>query len=168
MKASGAVGVAVLGVVWLSVLEHTRLATFVELSAGLLLVGTAAGLGILSYGIGDFLHAMWSTRVIFVKVPGHEFSRRDMTVLRGAIAQLYTAAAFTFIVGAILMLSQITKPSEIGMGLAMALLGPLYALILAEVLVRPALRNIDRALTERSTHDMPLLESAEEAWTRVV
>jgi hypothetical protein len=168
MKASGAVGVALFGLAMLSVLSGERLATFIELPAGMMLVGTAAALGIMSYGIGDFLHAVWSARVLFARVPHSELSRRDITVLRGAITHLYSGGALTFIVGTILILSHFEQPSGMGMGLAVALLGSLYALILAEVLVRPALRNIDRALVERPAHEMPLLESAEEAWTRVV
>jgi flagellar motor component MotA len=151
MRRSGLVGIGLLFLIWSS-LFGINPRTFIEVRAFMIVFGSGMALGVMSYGLADFWRAVWCARALVVKVQADAVCRRDAVVLRGIIAHLYACGGVAFIVGAVLMLSQMQDPAKIGEGLAVALLAPLYAVMTSEFIVRPSARRIDETLAAAPEH----------------
>ena len=116
---------------------------FVNVPSLIICLGWTAALGIISFGIGDLVRGLWVLRVLVVRVPPETVSSREVSVLRGLIGPVYASGLIGAVIGLINMLAKLEDPSMVGMGMAICVLCPFYAVLMAEVVLRPAVRLIE-------------------------
>jgi len=149
MRLAGVGGIGVVALVWCSALSQWGPDMFMDLTTMVLLGVTVAGLGLASFGAGDFLHALKSLPAAFVHVPQSQVAPRDTVVLRGMVRHVYAAAALATVTGAIIILSDLASaPETIAAGCAVDLLPILYSIAAAEFIIRPAISGLDSLLAE--------------------
>jgi len=119
------------------------------------IIGHAAAVGLTAYG---FRMATEWRRLLSVTVrdaSAEEFSPQDVRMLRGLITFTYAGAVMGIFIGGIQMLATLDRPSQIGGSIAIALVTVFYALVIAELILRPALRRIEWLLHDGGRHDQP-------------
>lgn len=144
MNISGVIGLGlfVLAIVGTGLNIRTGL-VFLNVPSLIICVGLPTALGFMSFGIRDTIRGVWVLRALLVRVPPETVSSREMSVLRGLIGPVYASGLIGLIVGVIGLLVHLQDPSMIGTGLAVALICPFYAVLIAEVVLRPAVRLIE-------------------------
>ena len=116
---------------------------FVNLPSLILCVCFPVALGIMSFGLHDTMRGVWALRMLVVQVPPQDLSVRQAAVLRGLIGPVYAAALVGFVIGVIQMLVVLDDFSKLGYGIGIALLCPFYSVLLAECVLRPAVKAIE-------------------------
>ena len=147
MRVSGLIGVvAALALVVLTVLMGGDGRLFLNPPSAVICVGLTLAIGVASFGLQDLLHAVAMVRVV-VGMPG-DVRVRDLEVIRGLIAPLYAAGMIGTLIGLVTLLMSLDDPSQIGGGMAVALLTVLYSLLGAELILRPASHRMADLLGE--------------------
>jgi hypothetical protein len=166
MNISGVLGLALFVLVMVSMaLNIGSPLLFLNVPALIICVGLSTALGSMSFGIPDTTRGIWALRALLVRVPPETVSQREVAVLRGLIGPVYASGLIGLIVGVIGMLARLEDPSMIGHGMAVALTCPFYAVLIAEVVLRPAVR-----LTEHGRHgheDKPSVSQERQPQTEV-
>lgn len=147
MNLSGILGLAVLVLVLFFALfmggGYVIWGHFVNIPS-VIFVGLAApGLQLLSTGMNPMLRSLCALRVLVVEVRTETISSRDADILRGLARNGYIAGAMGTVIGFVQMLASISDPSQLGAGIAVALLTVFYALLFAECIARPAAQRIE-------------------------
>ena len=121
-----------------------------NLPSFIMCVGGMISLSMVAFGVDRPSHAIGlMVRVLFpVYASSDAFDKGDVRVFRGMIASLYASGAIGFFIGVIQMLAQLDDPSAIGAGMAVALLCPLYSLLMAEGLLRPMAYHLEDKLSK--------------------
>jgi hypothetical protein len=156
VKTFGVLGAAFV-LVGMSRLSGTApLRDLVELGAAIIVVTLACGLSLMSFGGRGLFRGLWAVRTIFVKTQPGDLSSRDVVVLKGMISHLYASAAVSFLsLLAVVLNFYSNDPARILGCIAVLLLCPVYALVLSEILLRPALYNVERILAEAAAKGIP-------------
>ncbi len=131
----------------------------VNLPSAIIVAGVTIGVGLMAFGLKDLLNGLLALRALVIRVPDEALHRQQAQVLRGLIPSCYAAGALGTLIGVVQMLAMLEDPSQIGWGMAVALLTVLYSVILAEGFLRPGARHIEHrsslqasAITESSGH----------------
>jgi flagellar motor component MotA len=138
---------------------------FINIPSALICVGMPAALGIMSYGMPDFMRGIWAIRALIFKTPPGEVSARETSVLRGLIAPVYASGLIGTVIGVMLGLAHLDDPSHIGPALALSLLCMFYSVLIAEGIIRPAARLIDH--NQPDDHSRPAELTEPEAETEI-
>lgn len=104
----------------------------------------ALGLSLISTGGKDLFRAIFSLRVIFRKPRDADYTRRNRSVLKELIIHSYVSGVLMTLIGWIQLLGDY-DPSRVTLGMALSLLTIFYALIIAEVLIRPVIGRLEKA-----------------------
>lgn len=120
---------------------------FVDVPSAIVVLGVVIGIGLMAFGLTDLLRGLSALRVLAMHVPDGALHNRHVTVLRGLISSSYAAAAIGSLIGVTNVLAHLETLPEIGPGIAMALLTTLYAVLLAEGVLRPAVRKVEYQLS---------------------
>jgi len=119
---------------------------FLSAPALLICVGVTGLLGVLSFGSRALWAGLSSVWLLFVSGSSHGPSPLKAGVLRGLIVHAYASAALGVLIGLIQMLRAVGPGPDSAVmlmrGTAVLLLCPLYAVLLAELLFRPALHLV--------------------------
>ncbi len=137
---------------------------FVNFPSIAICIGGPIALGVMSYGTRDLLRGVWALRVLLVRVPSDTFSWRETAVLRGLIGSIYTSGVIGTAIGFIQLLTILYDESQWGPPIAFSLLCPFYSVLIAEGLVRPAVRHIEH--NQRVDSDKPQELDAHEPVTK--
>lgn len=116
---------------------------FLNLPSAIVVSGVVGGAGLMMFGLKDFLNSLLGLRALIVRVPIEALQRQQAQVLRGLIPAAYAGGALGTLIGVIQMLASLDDPSQIGAGMALALLTVLYSVMLAEGVLRPGARHIE-------------------------
>ena len=129
-------------------------AVFWNINALVLSVGVPFALAWATFGLRDYIRLGVVLCTLVVNTKLDEIRPRDMAMLRALIRYTYAAAVLAMLLGVVNMCGSLGDPSRIGTGMAVAMLAPLYALLIAEVWVRPCLRRLEHlkgsAATEKA------------------
>jgi flagellar motor component MotA len=144
MNISGVIGLGLFVLLVVPALMSTGVVSiFVNIPGLIMCVGGAMALGTMSFGIGDMIRGVRALRVLLVRLPPETISSRDVSVLRGLVGPVYASGLICVLIGQINMLVFLEDPSMIGSAWATLLTCPFYALLMAEVVLRPAIRLIE-------------------------
>jgi len=144
MNISGVIGLGLFVLlVGLAVVPSRNAVIFVNIPGLIMCVGATTALGTMSFGIGDMIRGVRALRVLLVRVPPETVSSREVSVLRGLIGPVYASGLIGVLIGQINMLVSLQDPSMIGAAWATLLTCPFYAVLLAEVVLRPAVRLVE-------------------------
>ena len=116
---------------------------FYSASTTVLIVGIPLALAIATFGLFDCIRLILAWLVLFVKVRPEDIRPRDVAMVRALIPYTYAAGVIAMLLGSIFMLAGIDDPARIGEGMAVSMLAPLYALLIAELWLRPSLRQLE-------------------------
>ncbi|MFC1734714.1 hypothetical protein ACFL1X_01260 [Candidatus Hydrogenedentota bacterium] len=126
---------------------------FVHPPSAILVVGLAGGIGLMAFGLRGMVNGLFALRVLIIRVPDDALGGEQVEVIRGLISATYGAGAITMLTGCIILLVQLDDPSQMGVGVAIALLSMFYSALLAEGILRPAARHIEHR-TSASVNDL--------------
>lgn len=144
MNVSGVLGLALLALaICPAILIGGTGLIFVNPPSLIICVWVTTALGIMSFGLKDFVRGTWVLRVLLVKVPRENLCSCGPAVLRGLIVHMYASALIGSLIGMVQMLANLEDPAQIGGGLAIMLICPFYAVLLSEGLFRTTLRHIE-------------------------
>ena len=107
-------------------------------------LGFCAALGFLSFGPAGLFILARSLRVLVMAPRPADLRGENRVILQGMIRYAYAGGALAVVAGAIYVFS-ILPGLQFGPGLALMLLGALYAVLLAEFVLRPALTTLKLA-----------------------
>jgi len=143
MRISGLVGLA-LALVFLfwAMGRVGDISNYVYLPAILVVVGWALAVGIMTFGVTDFLVGLRAIGVLFRQSPHVTSSAKAVSVIRSLRRNLYAGAALGVLIGVVRTLSNLADPSFLGPSLAIGLLSLFSAVLLAELLCRPAVERL--------------------------
>mgnify|MGYP007046933835 CR=1 FL=1 len=155
LNTSGLYGLSIfLFLLFCAIVLGGRILPFINLPGLVLSIALPVCLGVSSYGPTCF-KTLWKLRLIFYTPAIHETQNSDIKILKGLIQLSYASAAMSALVGSIHLLYQY-NPLHVSQSLdemilnhygivflvQFILLSLLYALILAEVILRPAIKRI--------------------------
>ncbi len=152
MNISGIIGLGCFfGLLVLAAIMGGAPDTFVDMPSAIIVAGLTLGAGLMAFGFKDLWDGLWALRVFVVRVPDETLGGRQARVLRGLIPPAYAAGALGTIIGMMQMLATLKDLSSVRAGIACDILTVLYAIVLAEGLLRPGARYIEHqnALRER-------------------
>lgn len=156
MNISGVIGAGVFVLVMVSAAVNIGSPfVFLNVPSLIMCVGLSAALGFMSFGLRDTIRGVWALRALLVRVPPETVSQREVSVLRGLIGPVYASGLIGFVVGLVGLLARLEDPSMVGIGMAVALICPFYAVLIAEVVLRPAVRLIEHG--KRADEDTPTI-----------
>jgi len=118
-------------------------AFFLNVPTLLLSVGVPLGLVLATFGVRDYVRLRDVLGTLVVNTELDEIRPRDMAMLRALIRYTYAAAVLGMLLGLVNMCASLEDPSRLGAAMAIAMLPPLYALLIAEVWLRPCLRRLE-------------------------
>ena len=113
-------------------------------------VGGMLALSMIAYGVDRQSRAIRLVFWVFVlrSLPSESFSDADVRVIRGMIASVYASGAIGFLIGLMQILALVNDTSVIMPALAVALICPLYALLIAEGVLRPVANHLSERAGE--------------------
>jgi flagellar motor component MotA len=140
MRVSGVVGIACASalIVIAAFMSEIGAGWFWSTASATFCIGLTLAIGVASFGVDDLLRAVAALRCLVIK-PG-AVSQRDVQVVRGLITPLYASGMIGTLIGLVQMLASLKDPSQIGAGMAIAMLTILYSVLGAELILRPAAR----------------------------
>jgi type III secretory pathway component EscS len=165
MNISGIVGLGLLALIIGSAVNAGYPLTFMQLPWLCMCVGMTAALGMMSFGFHDLVRGVRALRVLFVRVPPETISSREVSVLRGLIPPVYVTGVIGTLIGLTNALGTMEDPSMMVPATAVLLVVVLYPVLLAECLIRPAVRLIEHG--EREGEDTPHISEEGKAETEV-
>ncbi len=118
---------------------------YVDYPTGLVCVGVPLALGLLRFGPRGMFGALRSLRCLVVEAGPEDWRPDNLEVFCALIWYVYLGGLFAFLVGWANLSRNAADPSKIGPGYAVMLIIPIYALLLAEFLLRPILGILKRA-----------------------
>jgi type III secretory pathway component EscS len=143
MNISGIVGLGILALVIGSALSAINPAFFVNVPWFGMCVGMTAALGMMSFGFHDVARAVRVLRVLLVRAAPETISSRQVSVLRGLIAPVYTTGVIGTLIGLTNALVSMDDRSILPTVVALLLVCLLYSVVLAECIIRPAVRLVE-------------------------
>jgi flagellar motor component MotA len=111
-------------------------------------VGIPLALAIATFGVRDCTRLGPLLRVLLVKMDPEDIRPRDVAMVRALIPYTYAAGVIAMLLGSIYMLVSMDDPARIGEGMAVSMLAPLYSLLIAELWLRPSLRQLEHVAPE--------------------
>ncbi len=120
---------------------------FVNIPSLVIVVGFTLGAGLMAYGYQDLQAGLSALSALVVKRPDDSITRRHAQVLRGLIPTTYGSGVIGAVIGIVHLLAHMEDPSQIGAGMAVALLSIFYAAMLAEGVLRPGANYIEYKLS---------------------
>lgn len=147
MRVSGVFGLALAVVVlgWAAIRVGSPW-IFFDLRSVVLVVGWSFAVGVMTFGRWEFLAGVRAIGILFGSFPAQ--SARAIPVLRALRRNLYAGGVLGVLIGVVQMLANLGDPSTIGPSLALALMSTFTATVLAELLCRPAVERLSRALPD--------------------
>ncbi len=139
MNISGILGIGLsIGIIWAAILLGGNIWMFIDIPSLMIVIGGTSGLCLLSFGWPGLKTTLIAVGGV-VRSPD-KITATPITVrhLREMIRFLYGMAALGIGIGFFQILAYMHNPSSIGPAMAVALLTPLSASLIAEFLVRPA------------------------------
>lgn len=116
---------------------------FVNVPSIIIVAGVVSCTGLMAFGMKDLLDGVLGLRALVVRVPDEALQEQQAQVLRGLIPSSYAAGGLGTLIGGVQMLAAFDDPSQIGPGMAVAILTVLYSILLAEGVLRPGARHIE-------------------------
>ena len=129
-----------------SIVMGSRPSIFLNIPSFVIVVGGTGALGFMSYGAKEFFHAVMALRIVIVRLPRGLLRQRDADILRGLAVFSYASGVIGTMIGAVQILANIDDMSQLGAGVAVALLTAFYSILLSEALLRPVARIIEDRL----------------------
>jgi flagellar motor component MotA len=118
-------------------------ASFLHLPSLIFVSGWAVAIGIFTFGRKEVQIGLRGILVLFGKsIPEEAHVQIAIFVLRSLRLNLYTGGALGCLIGVVQVLSNLSDPSILGVGLSLALFTLLNAIVLAEALCRPAYERL--------------------------
>ena len=165
MNISGVIGLGLLALIIGSWVNAGYPLTFMQLPWLCMCIGMTGALGMMSFGFHDLVRGVRALRVLFVRVPPETISSREASVLRGLIAPLYATGVIGTLIGLINALATMEDPSMMVPATAVSLVVVLYPVLLAECVIRPAVRLIEHG--KRGGEDTPHISEEGKVETEV-
>jgi flagellar motor component MotA len=113
-------------------------AAFLSVPSALIVLGGCFFMSASAHGVGDVCQALCAG---FCS-SGDANAEHHITVLHTVRTTLCASGAIGFLIGLIQMLQNLSDPTKIGPGMAVALLTMLYSVFLAELLVAPMINRL--------------------------
>jgi flagellar motor component MotA len=126
---------------------------FINIPSIALVGGITLGLQLSTVGTRTFLKTLRALLVILVDNPDVEIRQEDAMNLRAMARQLHAAGAIGVLIGSIQILASIDDWSVLGLAMAVMLLPVLYALVLADCVVRPCAARIEYQLARKENEE---------------
>ncbi len=117
---------------------------FVDPPSIIFVVGWAAATAIMVHGWANFITGMRGIGALFVDDGPDTLPASAVPVVGSFRRGLYAGGAIGVVMGVVQILANLSDPSAIGPGLSVALFSLFTALVLAELICRPALERLQR------------------------
>jgi len=128
---------------------------FYSTSTLILVLGIPLALALATFGVRDYVRLGPLLRVLLVTMDPEDIRPRHIIMVRSLIPYTYAAGIISMLLGTITMLANLDDPSRIGEGMAVSMLAPLYALLIAELWLRPALRQLEHLAQQAGKVRLP-------------
>ena len=115
---------------------------FLDIPSIVMVVGWAVAVGIMTFGVSEFLSGVRAIGILFRRSPASPPPATAVAVLRSLRRNLYAGGALGVLIGIVGLLSNLDDPSRMGPALALAFLSVISAVVLAELLCRPAVERL--------------------------
>lgn len=122
-------------------LSRVPLMAFFDLPSLIFLSGLTLGGLLMNYDPLTVLSAYWHA-ALGKPVPDRAYRRRLLRVLDRSYQLLWGGGVLGALVGVITMLSNLSAPASVGVGMAVSLLTLFYAVVVAELIVRGFRHNL--------------------------
>jgi type III secretory pathway component EscS len=116
---------------------------FINIPSIVIVLWLGSAMGVLSYGLRPFLRALRDVRLLLLVVAQSDLSDDSPRVLRGLAVQLYAAGIIGMLIGLVQLLATLDDFNKLPIGFAVCLLTIFYAAVLAEGVLRPAIRRME-------------------------
>lgn len=151
------VGLCVIALTFMAMVRvspGTNFAMFVDFPSAIWILGIVCGGLLIAFPISTILRAVWS---LFQPSCNRDDLLVDVSVFRRAHQLTWAAGIAGLLVSCIGFLGNMDDPDAIGPTLAVAMICPLYAAFLAEIILLPISQNlVNRAtLTSLETRNVP-------------
>ncbi len=112
---------------------------FINPPSLIICLGLPTALGLMAFGFTPLYKALWSIRALFLNTSPEDIFAASPYIFQKLIVYTYAAAALGFAIGTIFMFASLGRDlGNVGAGMAVELLSPMYSILLAEGLLRPA------------------------------
>ena len=162
----------------LIILLGGHLQVFINIPSFLAIISLTISLGVCSFGPAC-LKTIWKLRLTFYTPAIQQTQTDDIKILKSLLQLIYATAAICFFIGAIHLLYHF-KPAPVSQSaqgmiahhfgrtflFQFTLLSPLYALLIAEIFLRPSIHRIQSHInksnndTKTQTENTPTLSNA--------
>jgi flagellar motor component MotA len=133
-----------------TIVVGSPLVIFINIPSAMLVLGLALVLQWATLGNSGFLRSLHLLRVLAYNVSSMSLRRKDAMLLQGLARRLYAAGVIGLLIGLVQVLANPYESVKLGPVMAVALLDPLYAAVLAEGFIRPCADRIDYLLSSEN------------------
>ncbi len=149
MNISGIIGLAVLVLaVGMPMAMTGDPGLFINPPSITICLGIGMGLELMTYGLRACIRIKESLHVLIMNVPRHKLEPEDAAVLRSFAMHIYVGGVLGTVIGLIQMLATVEDLSQVGIGIAYALITTFYAIIISEGILRPCAHRIEFLLAQ--------------------
>lgn len=140
---SGLIGLGMMGFTVLGcIVLGSPVGIFINIPSIAIALGIPLALGLAAYGRRAMARAFGSVLALLWNPDPDHMGSDTPVVLRGLVSYTYAASAIGTFLGLIQVVSFLSDPSVVGPALAVMLLVPLYGVLLAEGVYRPAAKRV--------------------------